>query len=261
MNMTDNDFVESKTEPTTNYFEKTSEWAEDVFYLLFELKKKYDRSLKDRKIVTVHESETDRIKVSDAFLYLQNEKESLVDAALYEDFIKMSELREKRFLDQILYPNQRLEKFAEIVKKSSTPITYFSNPNQINIEEVRTKFDVQTIEASSSNELKEFIERYQKHITKLTNYFLSKGDIMNIEEKIIEKVANRKIKKDEVDFILTTLEAEILSKMISEKKITVFQENDFLLFTLKEENSAVDSLSSSVLLSPKKTNDMGKKNG
>ena len=39
--MTDNDFIESNVEQGTGYVEQASEWSENMFHLLFELKKKY----------------------------------------------------------------------------------------------------------------------------------------------------------------------------------------------------------------------------
>ncbi len=259
--MTDNDFIDSDVETNTGYLEQASEWSENIFHLLFELKKKYDKSLKNKVVVTVNESESDRVRVSDAFLYLQSEKESLIDAALYKDFVGMSELREKSFLDQMLYPNKRIEKFAEIVKKLSTPITYFSRVNQFNSEELLPNLEPQIIEIESNQELEEFIKKYQKYFLKLQNNFLSKGDIMSIEERIKEKIINKKLSKNEINNILTTLEAEILSKMISEKKVFAIQEDDLLIFTLNEDDKEVIGVSSSLLLSPKIHKNEGREDG
>ncbi|MHA1200774.1 MAG: hypothetical protein ACTSQF_15750 [Candidatus Heimdallarchaeaceae archaeon] len=255
--MTDNDFVKSDVEPNAGYLEQASEWSENMFYLLFELKKKYEKSLKNKEVVTVHESESDRGSVSDAFLYLHNEKESLVDASLYEGFIRMSELREKSFLDQMLHPDQRMGKLADIVKKLSTPITYFSRVSKFTSDEIISSLDEQVIELASDQEIEQFINKYKQYITRLTSNFLSKGDIMNIEDIIIEKLIDKKIRKSEINLILTTVEAEILSKMISERKIIAVQENDFLLFTLKKDDTPIKGVSSSVLLSPKKQNSEG----
>lgn len=255
--MTDNNYIETETEASSGYLEQASEWSENMFYLLFELKKKYDRSLKNKQIVTVHESESDRGSVTDAYLYLQNEKESLVDAALYEGFIRMSELREKNLLDQMLHPDQRMEKLSEIVKKLSTPITYFSRVEKFTTEEIVSSLEEQLIELTSDQEIQDFIKKYQQFISKLANNFLSKVDIMNIEEQIKAKIIDKKIRRNEINQILTTVEAEILSKMISEKKITAIQEDDFLTFTLKKNNDNVKGISSSVLLSPKKHNSEG----
>ena len=249
--MTDNDFIESEADQNTGYLEQASEWSENMFYLLFELKKKYDKSLKNREVVTVIESESDRVKVSDAYLYLQNEKESLVDAALYEDFIRMSELREKNLLDQMLLPDERIGKLASLVKKLSTPLTYFTRLNKFESEEIVASLDIDVIEIASEEEIEKFIEKYKQFVTKLTNKFMSKGNIMNIEENIIEKIIDKRIHRNEINSILTTVEAEILSKMISEKKIIAIQDNDHLFFTLADGDS-VKGVSSSVLLSPKK---------
>ncbi len=250
--MTDNDSIESDVEQSSSYLEKASEWSENMFYVLFELKKKYDKSLKNKEVVNVNESESDRGSVSNAYLYLQNEKESLIDAALYEGFIRMSELREKSLLDQILHPDERIGKLADIVKKLSTPITFFTRQNKFTTEEIISSLDEQIIELASDEEIEKFIEKYKQFITKLANNSMSKGDIMNIEEQIKEKIIDKKIGKNEINLILTTVEAEILSKMISEKKIIAFQEDDYILFTLKNDANPVKGISSSVLLSPKK---------
>lgn len=250
--MTDNDFVETNVESNTGYVEQASEWSENMFHLLFELKKKYDKSLKSKKVVTVVESESDRGSVSDAFLYLQNEKESLVDAALYEGFIRMSDLREKTLIDQMLHPDERIGKLASLVKKLSTPITYFTRSNRFATEEIVTSLDEDIIEIASEEEIEKFIEKYKQFVTKLANNFMSARDIMNIEERIKEKIIGKRIKRNEINLVLTTVEAEILSKMISEKKVIAIQDNDHLTFTLKNDDSPIQGVSSSVLLSPKK---------
>ena len=256
--MTDNDYIENETEePISGYLEQATEWSENMFYLLFELKKKYDKSLRNKEVVTVFESESDRGRVSDAYLYLQNEKENLVDAALYEGFIKMSELREKSLLDQILHPDQRLGKLADIVRKLSTPVTYFSRVNRFTSEEIISSLEEQIIDLTSDQEIEQFVKKYQQYVKRLVNNYLSKGDIMNIEERIKEKIIDKKINVNDIDSLLTSVEAEILSKMISERKIIAIQEDDYLVFRLKNDTQPINGVSSSVLLSPKKQNTEG----
>jgi len=80
--MTDHDIANDGRPSGETRVEEISNWTEIVFQTLFELQKKYSKSLKVKKIVTVQESEDDREKVSDAYLYLKNLKENLIDSAL-----------------------------------------------------------------------------------------------------------------------------------------------------------------------------------
>ncbi|TET78032.1 MAG: hypothetical protein E3J43_05150, partial [Candidatus Heimdallarchaeota archaeon] len=95
--MTDQDILDESSDTISAYIEENREWVENIFQLVFELKRKYGRSIRKKEIVRLLESEEDRSKVSDAYLYLQNKKENLLDSALYEDFIKMNDLRENDF--------------------------------------------------------------------------------------------------------------------------------------------------------------------
>ncbi|MCG3216098.1 MAG: hypothetical protein KAS63_05255 [Candidatus Heimdallarchaeota archaeon] len=232
--------------------EESMEWSELIFQTLFELEKKYSRSIKKKEVVNVKEAEDDRSKVSNAYLYLKNQKENLIDSALYEEFIDMSELREISYLEQILYPEKRLEDFARNIAKMCRAVFYTASKNKINIKNVSEIFTKDIIDLQSEEQLVKFIMKYQSFITPLKNIHLSKGDIMKIESEIISKLRNKKIKKDDLESILSTAEAEFLSKMISEKRIQVIQEGDELVFTLLDEEKLEEGISSSVLLSPKK---------
>ena len=76
---------------------------------------------------------------------------------------------------------------------------------------------------------------------------------MNIEKIILDKLVNNRIKKKELEKILSPLDAEILSKLVSEKKIFVRQhENGVLEFYDEDPKSDRESASSSILLSPLK---------
>ncbi|MEE9411168.1 MAG: hypothetical protein V3V41_09600, partial [Candidatus Heimdallarchaeota archaeon] len=195
--------------------EESMEWSELIFQTLFELEKKYSRSIKKKEVVNVKEAEDDRSKVSNAYLYLKNQKENLIDSALYEEFIDMSELREISYLEQILYPEKRLEDFARNIAKMCRAVFYTASKNKINIKNVSEIFTKDIIDLQSEEQLVKFIMKYQSFITPLKNIHLSKGDIMKIESEIISKLRNKKIKKDDLESILSTAEAEFLSKMIS----------------------------------------------
>ncbi len=232
--------------------EETIEWATAIFQTLFELEKKYSKSIKKKEVVDVREAEEDRSKVSDAYLYLKTQKENLLDSALYEDFIDMNELREISYLEQILLPEQRLADFARTIAKLSQAVFYTASQNRIRITNVAAIISKEVIDLESKEALQQFIMKYQDFVTPLKNIRLSKGDIMNLESGIISKLAKERIKKDELEDILTTAEAEVLSKMISEKKIQVIQvgENELIFAEIDKDNGET-GISSSVLLSPK----------
>ncbi len=252
--MTDQDIIDDTSDIISTYIEENREWVENIFQLVFELKRKYGKSIRKKEIVQLIESEEDRSKVSDAYIYLQSKKESILDSALYEDFIKMNELRENDLLEQLLYPHERLKTFADKVKSLCIPITYFSGTTKTSYEEPLNNLTEEVINLESMEDIKNFLNKYQSFMEHLSINFLDKGDILNIENEIKEKLVGKKIKKNKMNELLTTLEAEVLSKLISEKKIQVILNDDELIFQneLEEESEVI---SSSVLLSPKNTNE------
>jgi hypothetical protein len=248
--MTDQDILDDGSDVISTYIEENREWVENIFQLVFELKRKYGKSIRKKEIVRLNESEEDRSKVSDAYLYLQSKKESILDSALYEDFIKMNELRENDLLEQLLYPHERLKAFADKVRSLCIPITYFSGATQTSYEESLNNLTEEVIDFESLEEIEIFLKKYKDFVEELSINFLGKGDILNIENTIKTKLIGKRIKKDKINQLLTTLEAEVLSKLISEKKIQVILNDDELIFQdeLEKESEVV---SSSVLLSPK----------
>ena len=255
--MTDHDIANEDKATGGSQVDDMSNWGEVVFQTLFELEKKYSRSLKGKKIVSVHESEDDRIKVSDAFLYLKNLKENLIDSALYSDFIDMSELREKSYLEQLLYPEKRLEKFAFLVSKLSQAIFTVDGENTIQLEEIEDFLEKEEILLESEKELELFIEQHREFLVPLRTRTLRKSDIMSIEKYVYDKFVGKKFSREELNIMLTSVEAELLSKMISEKRIQVIHEGDKLLFHEITDKDQMEGASSSVLLSPVKKENEG----
>ena len=196
------------------------------------------------------QTEQDRIKVSEAYLYLQEIKKVLIDAALYEDFIDMNDLRELSHLEELLHPKKRVESFTNFVMKLCKPIVFTAERKTmvINIDLIEGVDD--SFLALKKEELSLFLQKYKPFISLLESKFLGKGEIMNIEKIILDKLVNNRIKKKELEKILSPLDAEILSKLISEKKIFVIQHaNEVLEFYDEDPSSDRESASSSILLS------------
>ena len=253
--MTDQDIIDESSDIISTYIEENKEWVETTFQLVFELKRKYGKSIRKKEIVKLIESEEDRSKVSDAYLYMQSKKESIMDSSLYEDFIKMNELRENDLLEQLLYPHERLKAFADKVRSLCIPITYFSGTTQTSYEEPLNDLTEEVIDLASIDEIENFLKKYKVFLEKLSIKSLDKGEILNIENTIKDKLVGKKINKNKINNLLTTLEAEILSKLISEKKIRVIMNNDELIFQNEFDDEETDVVSSSVLLSPKNSID------
>jgi len=250
--MTDHDITNEGKTSGESRLDEISNWGEVIFQTLFELEKKYSRSLKIKKIVGVQESEEDRVRVSDAYLYLKNLKENLIDSALYSDFIDMSELREKNYLEQLLYPEKRLEKFAFMVSKLCQAVFTIEGENSIPLTDIGTFLEKDEIHLESDAELESFISQNIEHIIPLKNIIFSKSDYMSIERDVYEKFVGKKFSREELNVMLSSIEAELLSKMISEKKIQVIHEGDKLLFKEFTDEDKNIGVSSSVLLSPVK---------
>jgi hypothetical protein len=255
--MTDQDMANEGKVIGDTRVEEIGNWAEIVFQTLFELQKKYAKSLKVRKIVTVQESEGDRERVSDAYLYLKNLKENMLDSALYSDFIDMSELREKSYLEQLLYPEKRLHQFAFMVSKLSQAVFAVEGDSSIPINELGTFLEKVEIHLESDSELEEFIEKNKEFIIPLKNIIFSKSDYMSIEKDVYDKFVGKKFNRETLDVMLSSIEAEILSKMISEKRIQVINDGDKLIFEEITDEDQIKGVSSSVLLSPVKRNKEG----
>ncbi|NPD88559.1 MAG: hypothetical protein HGN29_07535 [Asgard group archaeon] len=250
--MTDHDLVNDGKISEGSKVDEISNWAEVVFQTLFELEKKYSRSLKVKTIVGVQESEDDRVRVSDAYLYLKNLKENLIDSALYSDFIDMSELREKSYLEQLLYPEKRLEQFAFLVSKLSQAVFAIEGENSIPVSDIGTFLETDEILLESESELESFISKNKEYVIPLKNIIFSKSDYMSIERDIYDKFVGKKFNREALNVMLSSIEAELLSKMISEKKIQVILEGDKLLFEELTDENQIEGVSSSVLLSPVK---------
>ena len=255
--MTDHDIVNNGKISSDSSVDEISNWAEVVFQTLFELQKKYSKSLRVKKIVSVQESEDDRVRVSDAYLYLKNLKENLIDSALYSDFIDMSELREKSYLEQLLYPEKRLEKFAFLVSKLSQAVFAVEGDNSIPMSDLGTFLENVEIHLESDSELEEFIAKNIEYIIPLKNIIFSKSDYMSIEKDVYDKFVGKKFNRETLNLMLSSIEAEILSKMISEKKIQVIHDGDKLIFEELTDEDQIKGVSSSVLLSPVKKNNAG----
>ena len=239
--------------PVLDNYEQGAEWSSLIFQTIFELEKKYKRFLRRKEVVLLKQTEQDRIKVSEAYLYLQEIKKVLVDAALYEDFIDMNDLRELSHLEELLHPKNRVESFTNFVIKLCKPIVFTAERKTmaINIDFIEGVDD--SFLALKKEELSLFLQKYEPFISLLDSKFLGKGEIMNIEKIILDKLVNNRIKKKELEKILSPLDAEILSKLVSEKKIFVRQhENGVLEFYDEDPKSDRESASSSILLSPLK---------
>ncbi|MBY9001667.1 MAG: hypothetical protein KGD64_12185, partial [Candidatus Heimdallarchaeota archaeon] len=243
--MTDPESTDEEARNTSIAVEESNDWSEIIYQTLFELEKKYAKSLRKKEVLSVLESERDRERVSDAYIYLTSQRESLTDSALYEGFIDMSELRESSYLEQMFLLEQRLNNFGQTVAKSCQSV-FFTMGKQT-IEYTRVDFEPKTelIAKEDKDEVKLFLQRNQNIMSTFESIFLSYGDILNYEENLLEKLLNKKFKKKELEALLSVVEAEILSKMISEKKIHVMQKGEYLAFSKSKDDQELKGISSS----------------
>lgn len=250
--MTDQGSTDETDSSETTIIEETSDWSEIIFQTLFELEKKYSKSLRKKEVVGVIESENDRKRVSNAYIYLNSQRESLVDSALYEGFIDMSELRESSYLEQMFLLEQRLNNFGLFVAKSCQSIFFTMGKPTIDYSGVDLEDKAELIASEDTDEIKLFIRKNQDVLRVFESIILSYGDVLNYEKDLFEKLLDKKFKKKDLEDLLSVVETEILSKMISEKKIRVVQQGDYLIFSKNGDYEELEGISSSVLLSPKK---------
>jgi hypothetical protein len=250
--MTDQESTNEPNSFETTMIEETSSWSEIIFQTLFELEKKYSKSLRKKEVVGVIESENDRKRVTDAYIYLNSQRESLVDSALYEGFINMGELRESSYLEQMFLLEQRLNNFGQFVAKACQSIFFTIGKPTIEYSSVDFEAKTELIASEDRDEIKLFIRKNQDVLRVFESILLSYGDILNYEKDLFEKLLDKKFKKKELENLLSVVETEILSKMISEKKIRVVQQGEYLVFSKNGDYEELKGISSSVLLSPKK---------
>ncbi len=250
--MTDQESTGEEKGSETTIVEETGDWSEIIFQTLFELEKKYSKSLRKKEVVGVYESENDRKRVSDAYIYLNSQRESLVDSALYEGFINMSELRESSYLEQMFLLEQRLNDFGQFVAKSCQSVFFTMGKPTIEYSSIDFEAKTELIATDDKAEIKLFIRKNQDRLRVFERTFLSYGDILNYEKDLFEKLLNKRFKKKELEDLLSVIETEILSKLISEKKIRMVQKGEYLVFSKNGDYEEIEGISSSVLLSPKK---------
>ncbi|MHA1200924.1 MAG: hypothetical protein ACTSQ4_00185 [Candidatus Heimdallarchaeaceae archaeon] len=251
--MTDQESTNESKSSETTMIEETSSWSEIIFQTLFELEKKYSKSLRKKEVVSVIESENDRKRVTDAYIYLNSQRESLVDSALYEGFINMGELRESSYLEQMFLLEQRLNNFGQFVAKTCQSIFFTMGKPTVEYSSVDFEAKTELIASEDRNEIKLFIRKNQDVLRVFESILLSYGDILNYEKDLFEKLLDKKFKKKELENLLSVVETEILSKMISEKKIRVVQRGEYLVFSKNGDYEELKGISSSVLLSPKRS--------
>ncbi len=250
--MTDQESTGEEKSSESTMVEETGDWSEIIFQTLFELEKKYSKSLRKKEVVGVYESENDRKRVSDAYIYLNSQRESLVDSALYEGFINMSELRESSYLEQMFLLEQRLNDFGQFVAKSCQSVFFTMGKPTIEYSSIDFEAKTELIATDDKAEIKLFIRKNQDRLRVFESTFLSYGDILNYEKELFEKLLNKRFKKKELEDLLSVIETEILSKLISEKKIRMVQKGEYLVFSKNGDYEEIEGISSSVLLSPKK---------
>ncbi len=222
------------------------------FTTIFELEKKYSRSLQQKELIEIDEAESDRTTSSDAYEYLNGQRENLVDAKLYADYVDMHKLREKVEVEASLLPIQKLRLFGSKIHQYCQPVIFTQSQTFFpDFSDLVKKQQPEILEYSDKNLEEKIKEQIENNFIPIDSSFIDISDIMSIEKKLYERLVDKKIPKVELEQNLTTLEAEILSKLISEKRINVtLEEKDILAFsstTKKERN-----ISSSVLLSPSK---------
>ncbi|MHA1305014.1 MAG: hypothetical protein ACTSPI_15055 [Candidatus Heimdallarchaeaceae archaeon] len=224
------------------------DWSEMILQTIFELDKKYSRSLKHKVVVQVDEAEKDRQKSTDAFKYLTEANEVLIDASLYEHYVIMHDLREDSHLEQILKTEQRLSDFAGVVWKLAQPIVSVVGKKPVPSFIIQEKQEI--YEKNIEPSFDEKFDFWSKIPLKIESKVFTFGDMMSLEQGLFQKLRNKRFRKDELEALLNPTEIEILSKMIAERKIIAILTNDTIFFTEKNEKNE-KGISSSLLISPK----------
>ena len=223
------------------------------------MEKKYSRYLKKQQIVPTSEAEADRAKVSNAFQYLTEISWHVIDASLYRDFIEMHNLREKFLVDKDVMLNDRYLSFSRFVQSNCCPIVFIVSHALLNsFQNSIVKVHHEEIITTEDEKIAQFRKRFEAFHNMLDTRFMTVGERMKYEKKLYEKLKNKTFNKKELEKTLSTFEAELLSKLISEKKLIAEVKGDLITFKTKVESSK-NVLPAALLLNPKK--DEKKKEG
>ncbi|UJG44773.1 MAG: hypothetical protein K9W46_06215 [Candidatus Heimdallarchaeum endolithica] len=225
----------------------------DVLLLtLFEIEKKYKKLLRKKIPLLIDESEKDREQTSDIYQYLLQNKEKLLDAEVYEDYILMYKLREELNLENILKNKSRINSFSNFVRKKSTPLVSVVGKKTFPSSLLHFEKSEDSIINPQINDEYGFWDiRGQQ---KLESEILTFGDFMSLERKLEEKLLNKELKKSELEKLLSSIELEVLSKMTSEKTLIAVSDGDKIRFCRPSSEEDAE-LSSSLLLTSKKKED------
>lgn len=229
-------------------------WEDLVFQTIFDLEKKYTRLLKQRAPLSTKESEADRSKVSDAYKYLTEINWHIIDASLYSDFVAMHTLRTQLTVDKDVTKMERFADFARFVQRSCRPIVFtLASIGTKSIVELLSDHEGEKKIELENEEVSQFKEKYKRMHKLLKTKFMSIGEKMEQEKALIERLKNQTLSKQELEKSLTAFEAELLSKLISEKKLIAEVQGEFLTFKVKRKSKkSKEALPASLLLNPTK---------
>ena len=227
-------------------------WEDLVFQTVFGLEKKYSRFLKKRQIISTSEAEADRSKVSNAFQYLTEISWHVVDASLYSDFVEMHDLREKLMVDDDVTLRDRYLAFAHFVQRHCSPIVFvLSNTLLNNFQGNTLELLNEEVITTEDTTVTEFKERFDVFRNVLNTRFMTAGERMQYEKELYERLKNKTFNKNELEKILSAFEAELLSKLISEKKLIAEVKGDLITFKTKI-GTKPKTLPAALLLNPAK---------
>ena len=242
------DDTHNSKEKENRYLDKLSDWHDIIVQTIFELEKKYRHSLKEKLVISVEESEKDRTKVADAHLYLHEIAGHNLDAKLYIDFVDMLELREKIATDGEFSDDQLWSDFAKITRKFCRPIVSVvprrSLSNFFHVLEEKEEL----VLTEKKEEILTFVERNVHLYSNLRSRVILPREMKLMEEKLLEKLIGKTFTKEELEKVLSPYEAEILSKLVSERKLVLINEGGLIHI---KKSTRGKKFSSAVLLIPK----------
>ena len=164
----------------------------------------------------------------------------------------MHNLREKFLVDKDVMLNDRYLSFSRFVQSNCCPIVFIVSHALLNsFQNSIVKVHHEEIITTEDEKIAQFRKRFEAFHNMLDTRFMTVGERMKYEKKLYEKLKNKTFNKKELEKTLSTFEAELLSKLISEKKLIAEVKGDLITFKTKVESSK-NVLPAALLLNPKK---------
>jgi len=192
------------------------------------LTRKYVQHLKREKIISIDESELDRVSISTTIPNFTKNLEVKLDGRAYKYLAQMQKLRGIQFAMTAKDPKERLSLVAWELRKRTTPVIFVStlSGGHLNLPSTLPPDRFATITPpgvpmSDSKSPSQFMPPIH----------LTQADLETIQFTVIAKVSNKRFTLPELQTLLSHWEADILSFLVQKNVLQAKIRNRSIEFT------------------------------